>query len=48
MYGMGNTLSNVDAMEQLLQRIALADEVGLDVVGIGEHHKKSFWIRRRQ
>ncbi len=41
MYG-SNELSSVDAMEQLLNRIAFADEVGLDVFGIGEHHKKEF------
>jgi probable LLM family oxidoreductase len=41
MYGR-NALSSVDAMEQLLDRIAWADEVGLDVFGIGEHHKKEF------
>jgi probable LLM family oxidoreductase len=29
-------------MEQLLDRIVRADEVGLDVFGIGEHHKKEF------
>ncbi|OMQ13127.1 LLM class flavin-dependent oxidoreductase [[Flexibacter] sp. ATCC 35103] len=42
MYGDSNTLSSVDAMEQLLQRIELADQAGLDVFGIGEHHKKEF------
>lgn len=41
MYGT-NALSNVDAMEQLLERILVADEAGLDVYGIGEHHKKEF------
>ena len=41
MYG-SQTLSSVDAMEQLLDRISLADEAGLDVFGIGEHHKKEF------
>ncbi|PZR21733.1 MAG: LLM class flavin-dependent oxidoreductase [Flavobacterium psychrophilum] len=41
MYGT-NTLSSVDAMEQLLERIVKADEAGLDVFGIGEHHKKEF------
>lgn len=41
MYG-SNSLSPVEAMEQLLERIALADEVGLDVFGIGEHHRKEF------
>jgi len=42
MYGDNNSLSSVDAMEQLLQRIELADHVGLHVFGIGEHHKKEF------
>jgi probable LLM family oxidoreductase len=42
MYGENNTLSSVDAMEQLLQRIEFADQAGLDVFGIGEHHKKEF------
>ncbi|MFC6101357.1 Atu2307/SP_0267 family LLM class monooxygenase [Olivibacter domesticus] len=41
MYG-NNTLSNVDAMEQLLDRIIQADQAGLDIFGIGEHHKKEF------
>ncbi|MHA4842792.1 Atu2307/SP_0267 family LLM class monooxygenase [Flavitalea antarctica] len=41
MYG-SNSLSSVDAMEQLIDRIAFADEAGLDVFGIGEHHKKEF------
>jgi probable LLM family oxidoreductase len=41
MYG-STSLSSVDAMEQLIDRIVLADEVGLDVFGIGEHHKKEF------
>jgi probable LLM family oxidoreductase len=41
MYG-NHTLSSVEAMEQLLERIVFADEVGLDVFGIGEHHRKEF------
>lgn len=41
MYG-ENSLSSVDAMEQLLERIVGADQAGLDVFGIGEHHKKEF------
>ncbi|MBP3943534.1 LLM class flavin-dependent oxidoreductase [Sphingobacteriaceae bacterium WQ 2009] len=41
MYG-SRSLSSVDAMEQLLDRIQLADEVGLHAFGIGEHHKKEF------
>jgi probable LLM family oxidoreductase len=42
MYGTNNSLSGVDAMAQLLERIELADLAGLDVFGIGEHHKKEF------
>jgi len=41
MYG-NNVLSSVDAMEQFLDRISLADQSGLDVFGIGEHYKKEF------
>ena len=38
----GSNLSSAEAMEQLLDRIVAADEAGLDVFGIGEHHKKEF------
>ncbi len=31
-----------DAIAQLLERIEHADKVGLDVFGIGEHHRKEF------
>ena len=31
-----------DEMTQLLERISIADEAGLDVFGIGEHHRKEF------
>jgi len=41
MYG-SKTLSSVDAMEQLLERIVQADQAGLAIFGIGEHHKKEF------
>ena len=41
MYG-NNSLSGDVAMEQLLDRIAFADEAGLHVFGIGEHHRKEF------
>ena len=42
LYGDTNALRPVDAMEQLLERMELADKVGLHVFGIGEHHKKQF------
>lgn len=31
-----------NAMAELLERMAYADEVGLDVFGIGEHHREEF------
>ena len=34
--------SDATAMAQLLERIAQADQAGLDVFGIGEHHRKGF------
>ncbi len=36
------TLSPVHRMENLLEEIVLADQVGLDVFGIGEHHRSEF------
>jgi hypothetical protein len=36
MYG-NNTLSGMDAMEQLPERILVADQAGLDIFGIGEN-----------
>ena len=38
----GLTLEPVDRMEHLLEEIELADQVGLDVFGIGEHHRAEF------
>lgn len=35
-------ISSAQAMEELLQRIECADEAGLHVFGIGEHHRKEF------
>src|SRR6202161_3917364 len=38
----GLRLSPVARMEHLLEEIELADQVGLDVFGIGEHHRAEF------
>jgi probable LLM family oxidoreductase len=38
----GITLKPVELMHQLLEDIELADQVGLDVFGIGEHHRAEF------
>jgi len=36
------SLSDSQAIRQLVDRIVWAEEVGLDVFGIGEHHRKDF------
>ena len=33
---------NAKAIQELLERIALADQVGIDAFGIGEHYRKEF------
>jgi probable LLM family oxidoreductase len=35
-------INDADALAQLLDRIEYADQAGLDVFGIGEHHRKGF------
>ncbi len=37
-----NTKGNVGSIAELLERIELADKVGVDAFGIGEHHRKEF------
>ncbi len=38
----GEKLSPVERMRNLLEEIRLADEAGLDLFGIGEHHRKEY------
>ena len=38
----GNQISNDQAINELLDRIEHADKIGIDEVGIGEHHRKEF------
>ena len=38
----GTNLSSVKSIHYLLERMEYADQVGLDVFGIGEHHRKEF------
>src|SRR5580704_1546680 len=38
----GMTLRPVERMHHLLEEIELADKVGLEVFGIGEHHRSEF------
>ncbi len=38
----GLAISPADRVQQLLEEIVLADEVGLDTFGIGEHHRRDF------
>ena len=38
----GSSINNMDSIAQLLERMEHADKVGLDIFGIGEHHRKEF------
>ena len=38
----GKMASPVDRMADLLEEVEIADRVGLDVFGIGEHHRAEF------
>ena len=38
----GTIADNALAMKELIDRIVHADKVGLDVFGIGEHHREEF------
>src|SRR5438270_4534048 len=38
----GITISAAERVRDLLEEIELADQVGLDVFGIGEHHRKEY------
>ncbi|MBO9634897.1 MAG: LLM class flavin-dependent oxidoreductase, partial [Chitinophagaceae bacterium] len=37
-----NAQENLQAMEALLAKIEFADQAGLHVFGLGEHHRKEF------
>lgn len=38
----GETISHAERLRQVVEEIVLADQVGLDVFGVGEHHRKEF------
>ena len=40
----GLTLTPVERMQHLLEEIGLADRVGLDVFGLGEHHRPDYAV----
>jgi probable LLM family oxidoreductase len=40
--GQGQSVSASDSVRHLVGRIELADHVGLDVFGVGEHHRREF------
>ena len=41
-FNKSNSKQNAKSIEKLLNRIITSDEVGLDVFGIGEHHRIEF------
>ena len=40
----GQTVSAAERLRDLLEQIELADQVGLDVFGVGEHHRPDFAV----
>lgn len=38
----GKTISHAERIREVVAEIELADEVGLDVYGVGEHHRKDY------
>jgi len=40
--GIDDNITNMDSIEELLERIEYADKFGLNVFGIGEHYRKEF------
>ncbi len=36
------------SVRQLVERIEFADQVGLDVFGVGEHHRREFLVLHQQ
>jgi len=40
----GRTISSAQRLRDLMEEIELADQVGLDVFGVGEHHRPDFAV----
>lgn len=38
----GKTISHAERIREVVEEIELADQVGLDVFGVGEHHRKDY------
>ncbi|MFN7249669.1 MAG: LLM class flavin-dependent oxidoreductase [Anaerobacillus sp.] len=38
----GKVISHAERLREVVEEIVLADQVGLDVFGVGEHHRKDF------
>jgi alkanesulfonate monooxygenase SsuD/methylene tetrahydromethanopterin reductase-like flavin-dependent oxidoreductase (luciferase family) len=43
----GIAISAGQRLRNLMEEVELADQVGLDVFGVGEHHRTSSFPRRR-
>lgn len=38
----GKTISHAERIREVVEEIELADQIGLDVFGVGEHHRKDY------
>jgi probable LLM family oxidoreductase len=42
----GKTISHAERIREVVEEIVLADEVGLDIFGVGEHHREDYAVSR--
>jgi len=40
--GLNKTISHAERIREVIEEVVLADEVGLDIYGVGEHHRSDF------
>ena len=40
----GKTISHAERIREVVEEIVLADEVGLDIYGVGEHHREDYAV----
>ncbi|MDN8817639.1 LLM class flavin-dependent oxidoreductase, partial [Staphylococcus aureus] len=38
----GKAISHAERLREVVEEIVLADQVGLDVFGVGEHHRQDY------
>ena len=44
----GKVISHAERLREVVEEIVLADQVGLDVFGVGEHHRQDYAASHRR